>query len=131
MPGLSASTTKPDSSSGFTHAFVDAESDHLHQPSTIRNNLFVGSSEEVMTRVRYRPVETRGDPDVDADVPRTKHHRQSATSLASTFTSTSSDDGFTDEQFLLHSSSSKKIPYKGLSLMTTWFILLLRHFIPL
>jgi len=126
----SASRSKSD----FTHAFVDAESEHPHHPSTIGDNLFVGSpenphhpstigdnlfvgsSEDVMTRVRYRPVDARGDSELRPRM----NHRVSTTSSASSY-SAASDDGFTDEQFLLH--STKKIPYKAIGLAVFLFFL--------
>lgn len=127
MPGIStaSSASTSDPLSGFTNAFADTESDHLHHPSTIHNNLFAGSSEDIMNRVRYRPVDTRGDQDVDTDAHSRLHHRvRSTNSLASTYSSSAaSDDGFTDEQFLLHSSSSKKIPYKAIGLAALLFFL--------
>ena len=66
MQELSSSKSSSSASdSGFTHAFVNTvESDFSNQPSVaVRNNLFVGSSDDVMNRVRYRPVDTRGDGD--------------------------------------------------------------------
>ena len=60
------SSENDSSSSTFTSAFLDSASPQqplqpqpLQEPSTIRNNLFVGTADDVMTKVRYRPVETQ------------------------------------------------------------------------
>ena len=113
---IKSCSTASSSGSAFTNAFVDNDNNR-NSANRIslnnQNNLFTGSSDDVMSKVHYRPVSTQEDIIL--------RQRKSAAPVAS---SSASDDGFIDEQFLLHPCSTRnKIPYKAIGLAVFLFTL--------